>query len=104
VTGPHFDHVEVYRDTTGDHRWRFVSSNGRTLADSAEGYHNRGDALTALATVTGGRVAVLPGGEAYLERWPAPPAGRPSWQHPDVTYRLRITEAAPEIEPEQGPA
>lgn len=27
-----------YRDKKREHRWRFVASNGRTLADSGEGY------------------------------------------------------------------
>jgi uncharacterized protein YegP (UPF0339 family) len=29
-------------------RWRFLASNGRTLADSGEGYKNVGDLLKAI--------------------------------------------------------
>lgn len=36
-------HVEIYRETTSkDWRWRLVASNGKTIADSAEGYRRRG--------------------------------------------------------------
>jgi uncharacterized protein YegP (UPF0339 family) len=27
-----------YRDRAGEWRWRFIAANGRTIADSAEGY------------------------------------------------------------------
>jgi uncharacterized protein YegP (UPF0339 family) len=33
--------VEIYVDHAQEHRWRVVSANGRTLADSSEGYKNR---------------------------------------------------------------
>lgn len=36
-----------------DWRWRFVSSNGHTLASSGEGYANLGDLYAALAVVLG---------------------------------------------------
>lgn len=29
---------EMYKDSAGDFRWRFIASNGRIVADSAEGY------------------------------------------------------------------
>jgi uncharacterized protein YegP (UPF0339 family) len=32
---------EVYTDTKGEYRWRLVAANGRTVADSAEGYSSR---------------------------------------------------------------
>ncbi|HYF37568.1 MAG TPA: DUF1508 domain-containing protein [Prosthecobacter sp.] len=32
----------IYKDVTGLWRWRFVT-NGRTIADSAESYHNKQD-------------------------------------------------------------
>jgi uncharacterized protein YegP (UPF0339 family) len=31
----------VYQDRAGEYRWRLVSSNGRTIADSGEGYTRR---------------------------------------------------------------
>ena len=34
---------EIYRETGGDYRWRFRASNNRIIADSGEGYRNRGD-------------------------------------------------------------
>ncbi|MES3001356.1 MAG: DUF1508 domain-containing protein [Pseudomonadota bacterium] len=30
--------VEFYKDRKGQHRWRLIASNGRVVADSAEGY------------------------------------------------------------------
>lgn len=33
-----------YQDSHGDWRWRLVSANGRTVADSAEGYKRRAGA------------------------------------------------------------
>ena len=32
---------EIYQDEQGDFRWRFQASNGKTLALSEEGFHNR---------------------------------------------------------------
>lgn len=34
---------EIYRDTSGDHRWRLKASNGRIVA-SGEGYKTRAGA------------------------------------------------------------
>lgn len=39
------EHVELYRDDAGEHRWRLVAANGEIIADSGEGYVNRGDCL-----------------------------------------------------------
>ncbi len=33
----------LFKDDTGEYRWRFVSSNGRTIADSGESYKNKAD-------------------------------------------------------------
>ena len=41
---PSVDKVEFYKDGAGEWRWRYVRSNGKTIADSGEGYHNLGDA------------------------------------------------------------
>jgi len=30
--------VEFYKDRKGQYRWRLIAHNGRTLADSGEGY------------------------------------------------------------------
>ncbi len=35
--------VVFYRDEAGEYRWRLRSRNGRTLADSGEGYTRRHD-------------------------------------------------------------
>lgn len=41
----------VYRDTKGEIRWRLVARNGRTLADSAEGYKNLTDCKRTMGMV-----------------------------------------------------
>ena len=38
----------LYKDRSAQWRWRYVASNGRTIADSAEGYYNRADALNGI--------------------------------------------------------
>ena len=43
------NHYKLYKDTAGYWRWRYVSVNGRTIADSGEGYVNRQDALNGIA-------------------------------------------------------
>ena len=30
--------IKIYRDSADDYRWRLLGSNGRIIADSAEGY------------------------------------------------------------------
>jgi uncharacterized protein YegP (UPF0339 family) len=32
---------QVYRDADNQHRWRFVASNGKIVADSGEGYKTK---------------------------------------------------------------
>lgn len=44
-------HFEVYRDSKGEWRWRFVASNGRVIADSAEGYKNKADCLHGIELI-----------------------------------------------------
>jgi len=34
---------ELYRDNAGEFRWRFVLNNGRIIATSSEGYHEKRD-------------------------------------------------------------
>lgn len=38
----------IYKDKSGQWRWRFVAANGRIMADSAEGYVSRSNAARAL--------------------------------------------------------
>lgn len=33
--------IKIYRDGAGEFRWRLVASNGRIIADSAEGYTDK---------------------------------------------------------------
>jgi len=46
-------HYEIYRDATGEWRWRLIASNHRIVACSGEGYHNRADCLWGLALSRG---------------------------------------------------
>ena len=43
--------VEFYKDASGQWRWRVIASNGRILADSAEGYSRRRGAERGLVAV-----------------------------------------------------
>lgn len=45
--------IELYRDGALQWRWRFIAANGRILADSAEGYKERADAVKGALAVTG---------------------------------------------------
>lgn len=47
------DTLELYRDADRDWRWRLVAKNGRILADSAEGYRRKRDALKGAGRVVG---------------------------------------------------
>ena len=40
---------EVYKDNSNEWRWRYKASNGKIIADSAEGYHNKSDCLAGIA-------------------------------------------------------
>ena len=46
-------YYEVYKDRTGFFRWRYVSSNGRIIADSGEGYVNKSDCLAGITIMKG---------------------------------------------------
>ena len=48
---PTEDTLELYTDTASDFRWRYTAANGRTLADSAEGYEDLTDAIRGAAHV-----------------------------------------------------
>lgn len=36
---------QVYKDRAGYWRWTFYAANGKKVADSAEGYHNKEDCV-----------------------------------------------------------
>ncbi len=42
-------YYKLYTDTAGYWRWRYISTNGRTIADSGEGYANKADAQNGIA-------------------------------------------------------
>lgn len=46
-------HYKLYKDSQNLWRWRYVSSNGRTIADSGESYYNRADALNGIRIMKG---------------------------------------------------
>lgn len=50
------DRVDLYRDSEGKWRWRYISSTGRVLADSGQGYRNKADAIRGLERVVQGNV------------------------------------------------
>lgn len=41
-------HYKLYRDRLNQWRWRYVAANGRTIADSGEGYYRREDAMNGI--------------------------------------------------------
>jgi uncharacterized protein YegP (UPF0339 family) len=43
----------LYKDTTNQWRWRLVSENHKTIADSAESYWNKADAQHGIGLVKG---------------------------------------------------
>jgi uncharacterized protein YegP (UPF0339 family) len=52
--------ITVYRDATGEWRWRLTAANGEPIANSGEGYTRRNDAIQAvyrLVTLTRGGIA-----------------------------------------------
>lgn len=46
--------IRIYEDKSSQWRWRFVSENGRIIADSSEGYTRREDVIRAMETVIDG--------------------------------------------------
>jgi uncharacterized protein YegP (UPF0339 family) len=46
-------HFYVYPDAIREIRWRLVAGNGRTLADSGEGYKRYASALHAMSIIAG---------------------------------------------------
>lgn len=45
---------DVYRDSTGQWRWRLWAKNGKIVADSAEGYANKAHAVKMCDRLTDG--------------------------------------------------
>ena len=41
----------LYKDRANEWRWTLYASNNRKIADSAEGYHNRQDAIHGIGLV-----------------------------------------------------
>lgn len=67
VTGRSFI-GDVTQEFAGKWRWRFVSSNGRPLADSGQGYQRRIDAVNGCAVVLGARLVTGDPDHAWLYR------------------------------------
>ncbi len=42
---------ELYKDSAGEWRWRLRHENGNIIADAAEGYHNKADAINGIDSV-----------------------------------------------------
>lgn len=39
---------QIYKDTSGQFRFRFLAANNRIIANSGEGYYNKKDCLDAI--------------------------------------------------------
>lgn len=44
----------VFLDNAGEYRWRLMAGNGRTLADSGEGYRTKTGCTNAINLIAGG--------------------------------------------------
>ncbi len=42
---------EVYKDKAGQYRWRLIAPNGKSIADSGEGYSSRQACLEGIESV-----------------------------------------------------
>lgn len=62
--------VTIYRDNAGEWRWRAKASNGKTVADSAEGYTHHGHAVEMARRI-------FPGAEVRTAE-SGPPPGWPT--------------------------
>ena len=51
----------VYKDATGNWRWRYKASNGNIIADSGEGYRNKADCLRGIEIMKGSATAPIKG-------------------------------------------
>jgi uncharacterized protein len=50
-------HFNLYEDRAGEWRWRLIASNGKTVADSGEGYSSKAKAQAGIASVKEGAAA-----------------------------------------------
>jgi uncharacterized protein YegP (UPF0339 family) len=48
---------KLYKDSTGQWRWKLRSANGNTIADSGESYWNKADCLAGISLVKGSSTA-----------------------------------------------
>lgn len=46
-------YFELYKDSRGQFRWRFKSTNGRIIADGSEGYTSEQNALNGIDIIKG---------------------------------------------------
>jgi len=42
---------EIYKDKSGEFRWRLVHTNGQVIANSGEGYKAKANALAGITSV-----------------------------------------------------
>ena len=42
---------ELYKDKSGEWRWRLQAANNKIVADSGEGYHNKDDCIHGINLV-----------------------------------------------------
>jgi uncharacterized protein YegP (UPF0339 family) len=42
---------EIYKDKSGEYRWRLTHTNGQVIADSGEGYKAKANALGGIKSV-----------------------------------------------------
>ena len=45
---------KIYKDAKSELRWRLVAANGKSVADSGEGYKNKADCLAAIELIKKG--------------------------------------------------
>ena len=42
---------EIYKDKSGEFRWRLVHTNGKIIADSGQGYKAKEDAIKGISSL-----------------------------------------------------
>lgn len=63
------DKVMVYKDVSGEWRWRRISPNGEIVASSGEGYHNRVDCESQALQVNAQPFALVPAAPTDPDAW-----------------------------------
>ncbi len=61
------DQIEIYRDTAGGWRWRYVRSNGRRMAEGGEAYTEQRGVEEAILIVFAPQAFLDEGGKATFE-------------------------------------